>query len=425
MQMAITRCAAVIILSVGDASGDDWPQFRGPNRDSVWSEVGILQNFPADGLKIRWRASVGAGHASPVVSSGRVYVTDFETQKPKARERVHCYDEKSGKSLWTYRDEVDYPASFNPKNPSGPCPTPIVEAGYLFTLGTTGHLVCLDTNKGEVVWKKILGKEYHLVESPNLTPCPLIEGDLLIVLIGGKPGACVVAFDKRTGREVWRALDDPARAFSSPIVISAGGKRQLIVWTPKGVTSLDPSTGQLWWREELVTREDYAGAAPVFQGDHLLVSGLMFQLDREKPVASVLWPERKSLSLRILSNTCMPLIQGGEIYAGKISGRFVCLDRRTGRQLWETDKVTNQQNYASIHLTPNGNSVLLFTDQGDLIRARLDRVGYHELSRVHLVDPTFLVGGRKVVWAPPAFANGHIFARSGKELICASLEAKP
>jgi outer membrane protein assembly factor BamB len=253
----------------------------------------------------------------------------------------------------------------------------------------------------------------------------LVEGRLLIALICGKPGACVVAFDKRTGKEIWRALSDPPHAFSSPTVISAGGKRQLILWTPKGVTSLNPVTGKTWWREELVTREDYAVATPVRHGDLLLVSGLMFQLDRDKPAASVLWPETKALSLRVLSHTCMPLILGGRVFAGKIGGRFVCLEARTGRQVWETDKVTPLGNGGTIHLTLNGDSVLIFTDQGNLIRARLDEEGYHELSRVRLIEPDYHFGDRKVVFAPLAFANRHVFARNDEELVCASLAAKP
>lgn len=407
------------------AWSEDWPQFRGLNRDGVWSETGILQSFPAEGLKIRWRATVGGGHSSPVVAGGRAYVTDLEAKKPEAWERVHCFDEKTGQPLWVYRDEVDFPQSFDPENPTGPCPTPIVEADRLFTLGSTGHLVCLDTQAGGVVWKKVLSHEYGVIDRPNITPCPLIEGNLLIVVIGGKPGACVVAFDKRTGVEAWRALDDPPRAFSSPIVISAGGERQLIVWTPSAVTSLNPATGKTWWREELVTREDNAGSAPVFQGDLLLISGLMFQLEPDRPAATAIWPERKTQALRILSNTCMPLIQGEEIYAANMFGRLICLDSRTGKQLWETDNVTGPEKYGAIHLTPNGESALLYTDQGNLIRARLDRAGYDELSRVHLVDPTFLVRGRKLVWAPPAYANGHVFARNHKELICASLLTTP
>ncbi len=403
----------------------DWAQFRGPNRDSVWNETGILESIPTEGLKIRWRAAVGAGNSSPVVARGRVFVTDTLVEKPKAYERVHCFAEKTGKTFWTYSDEVDCPPSFDQKNPSGPCPTPIAEGSRVFTLGATGNLLCLDARNGRLIWKRNLGQDYGLEKFPELTACPLIEGDLLIVVICGKPGACVVAFEKRTGKEVWRALNDLPHAFSSPIVISAGGKRQLIVWTPRAVTSLNPTTGQTWWREELVTREDYAVATPVSLDDRLLVSGLMFQLDRNKPAASVLWPETKALSLRVLSHTCMPLILGEHVYAGKMGGHFVCLDTGTGKQVWETDKVTPPGNGGTMHLTLNGDSVLIFTDQGDLIRARLDAEGYHELSRVRLIEPDYHFGERNVVFAPLAFANRHVFARNIHELICASLAAKP
>jgi hypothetical protein len=163
----------------------------------------------------------------------------------------------------------------------------------------------------------------------------------------------------------------------------------------------------------------------VCRGDLLLVSGLMFQLDRDKPAASVLWPQTKAWPPRVLSHTCMPLILGEHVFGGKLSGHPVCLEARTGKQLWQTDQVTGLGNGATIHLTPNGDSVLLFTDQGNLIRTRLDGEGYHELSRVRLIEPDYPFGGRKVVWAPLAFANRHVFARNGHELICASLAAKP
>jgi outer membrane protein assembly factor BamB len=207
-------------------------------------------------------------------------------------------------------------------------------------------------------------------------------------------------------------------------VISAGRKRQLIVWTPKAVTSLNPATGKVWWREELVTREDYAVATPVSLGDLLVISGLMFQLDRHKPAASVLWPEAKTLSLRVLSHTCMPMILGEHVFAGKIGGRLVCLEPRTGKQSWETDKVTALGNGGTMHLTLNSDSILLFTDEGILIRARLDAAGYHELSRVHLIEPDYQFGARKVVFAPLAFADRQVFSRNNEELICTSLASK-
>ncbi len=422
----------MIALALGPpatAGAGDWPQFRGPNRDSVWNESGILQTFPAGGLTIRWRAPVGAGQSSPVVAGGRVYVTDSELKKPKTWERVHCFDERTGKALWTISDEVDYGAqAFEEQrldSPPGPCPTPIAAAGRVFTLGATGHLLCVDARKGTLIWKRILSQDYQMIESPNLTSCPLIEGGLLIVVVGGKPGACVVAFDPRTGKEVWRALEDRPRVFSSPIVIRAGGRRQLIVWTPEAVTSLNPATGRTWWREALITPEYEAVATPVFQGGRLLISGLMFKLDRDKTAAAVLWPASRGLSLRVLSNTCMPLILGDFVFAGTMGGHLVCLDARTGERIWETDRVTGAAHGAAIHLTANGGSVLIFTDEGNLIRARLDEQGYHELSRVRLIDPDYQFGARKVVWPPLAFAHRQVFARNQREVLCASLAARP
>jgi outer membrane protein assembly factor BamB len=126
-----------------------------------------------------------------------------------------------------------------------------------------------------------------------------------------------------------------------------------------------------------------------------------------------------------LSNTSTPLLQGDHVYSAKSSGELVCLDARTGEQLWETDKVTGLKSGASINLTPNGNAVWLFTDEGNLIRAHLTPEGYHELSRAHLLEPTSPYSGRMFAWVPPAYANRHVYARNDKELVCASLAADP
>ena len=120
----------------------------------------------------------------------------------------------------------------------------------------------------------------------------------------------------------------------------------------------------------------------------------------------------------------MPMILGEHVFAAKIGGHLVCLDARTGKQVWETDKAVTPGHGATIHLTLNGDSVLLFTDQGDLVRTRLDREGYHEISRAHLIEPDFQFGDRTIVWAPLAFANKHVFARNFHELVCASLAAE-
>ena len=406
------------------AGAEDWPQWRGPNRDGVWSEAGIRRTFPTNGLKVRWRAPVGWGWSSPVVAHGRVFVTDAELLKPSARERILCFEETTGKPLWIYAYEASYPeGAFAPGQGYGPSATPIVEAGKVYMLGGNGHVHCLDARKGTLLWEKNLGKDYRVGQSA-CRASPLIEGNLLILFTGAKPGACVIALDKNTGKEVWKALDESV-SNSSPLVIRAGGKRQLIVWTCESVTSLNPATGEIWWREAMVTSNNDAIPTPVIQKNRLLIGGLMMELNAGHPAASVLWPETRAASKRILSNTSTALMQGDYVFSAKSSGELICLEAGTGQQVWQTNSVTDLKTGASIHLTPGGEAVFLFTDKGDLIRAQLTPEGYREISRARLLEPTAPFGSRKCAWAAPAYANRHVFARSDAELVCASLAAKP
>ena len=400
----------------------DWPQWRGPNRDGMWNETGIMQSFPHDGLKVAWRTPVGRGWSSPVVAQGRVIVTDVEIARSKATERVLCFDERTGKLLWSHRYGVEYPEwALNP-NAGGPRATPIFRDGRLFTLGALGHLNCLNATSGEPIWKKNLALEYKVKEFTGITASPLIEDELLILYICGKPAACVVAFDKNSGKEAWRALDD-SFTYSSPIILTAAGRKQLIVWTQEAVTSLDPKTGQTLWREQLRTPGDQAVSTPVFANHRLLIGGLMFKLDADKPAASVLWPETKSVMKRILSNTSTALLRGEHVFSAKTSGELVCLEAGTGREIWKTNTVTALKTGSSIHLTPCGEAMFLFTDRGDLIRAHITPQGYQEISRAHLIEPTSPFGSGKCAWTPPAYANRHVFARNDAELVCVSLAA--
>jgi outer membrane protein assembly factor BamB len=330
----------------------------------------------------------------------------------------------TGKALWKHVYDVAYEDwAFDPAQEIGPVATPIAENGRVYSLGRLGHLFCFDARTGDVIWQRNLTKDYGIGFAPG-APSPLIDGDLLILFIGGKPDAGVVALHKHTGTEVWKALDE-VLTFSSPIVIVSGGTKQLIVWTQESVTSLDPATGTTWWRQRLLTSADYAVSTPAFHKDRLLIGGLMLQLDSDKPAAKVLWPASRAPSRRIFSHTSTALFRGDFVYSAKSSGELICVEASTGNQIWESTKVTDLKNGASIHLTPNGDSVLLYTNQGELIRAQLSPQGYKEISRVAVLQPTFPFAGRNVAWAAPAFANRRIYARSGKELVCASLAATP
>ena len=409
-------CMIGLLLSAISARADDWPQWRGPNRDGVWHETGILETFPAGGLKVRWRAPVGPGYSSPVVAEGRVFVTDCELgpkEKRQAKERVHCFDEASGQLLWAYSYEVKYPDYAWPPDADpgqGPAPTPIVKDGKVYTVGGMGHLFCFDTLEGKVLWTKDrLNGDFCIRGSP------LIEGDLLIVPkgYGVSKGTGIVAFNKDSGKEIWTALEDGGYN-SSPLVIAAGGKRQLIVPSMRWVTSVDPATGKIYWQEKFAC----GIPTPIVSQDRLLVNGLMLKLDPDKPAVSVLWPARKPDAQ--LSDTTTAIFRGDLILSHKQTNLLVCLEANTGKELWETDKVPS-----SMHaLTLCGDGVFVFTDTGELIRADLTAQGYKEVSRTALIKPT-TKDGTLVTYAAPAYANRQVFARNDEELICASLAAEP
>jgi outer membrane protein assembly factor BamB len=421
----LVAAVCTLLVASSDARAEDWPQWLGPRRDGVWRETGILQTFPAAGLKIRWRAKVGLGYSGPVVSEARVYVTDRQPS-PEEIERVLCFAEETGQPLWSYA----YPCSYRGIGyRSGPRAAPTVHQGKVYALGATGHLCCLDAATGKVIWKKDLAREYA-AKPPRwgMSAAPLVEGDLLIVCAGGEPDACIIAFDKNTGQERWKALDDRP-TYSAPIALTFAGRRQVIVWTGDAVTSLDPRNGKSYWRIPYRLRggAPIAVATPVLCDDLLLVvsfeSGAkLLRLERTKPAASIVW-ETKAGPTSLMGT---PLFGDGHFYVADNYGEFQCTEAATGKLIWTTRKPTGETKWGeSVHLTPNGDRVFLFNDRGQLILAKLGRDGYREISRVSLIEPT--IGAkeeRAVAWAHPAYANKHVIVRNDKELLRASLAAE-
>lgn len=400
---------------------EDWPQWRGPNRDGVWT--GKAFSFPREGLAVRWKASAGGGYSSPVVADGRAYVFDADLQRPRAWERLRCFNLKNGQLLWAQSNAVTYPDwAFTSNNPGGPNATCIVEDGNIYSIGANGDLFCRDVRQGKLIWGTNLTQSCGLRDYAAITPSPLIEGELLITVPGGDSKATVVAFNKKSGKEQWRALND-SWTYSSPIIITAGGKRQLIVWTQNGVRSLDPTSGNIFWREEIKSPGDMTISTPVFQEGHLLAGGLMFQLAPATTDHKILWPENRVPTKRIFSNTSTPLIRGDFVYTATIAGKLICLEAKTGRPVWETNSVTLPGNGSSMHLTTVDDSVLIFTDQGNLIQARLDGSGYKEIQRAQVIEPLYSFAGKKVAWVPPAFADGVALFRNDTEIKCVRLKS--
>jgi outer membrane protein assembly factor BamB len=406
----------------------DWPQWRGPGRDGVWSEDPVVGQFPGAGLPIRWRAEVGPGYSGPTVAAGRVFVMDRQTS-PREIERVLCLDAATGKTIWRHEyacpyEKVQYTA--------GPRASVTVDQDLAFSLGTMGHLLCLKVTDGQVVWGKDLRAEYQ-VAMPiwGIASSPLVEGDLVIVQAGGRPGACLIAFDKRSGKERWRALDDRA-SYSSPIVVDQADKRVLVCWTGDRVVGLDPHTGGVFWQVPFKPRQMVINTAtPVFQSHHLFLSGfydgsLLLRLDPNELKVEKVWQrcgqsEQVTEALHCLIST--PLIQGDFIYGVDSYGQLRCLSLQTGDRVWEDLSLVPKARWANIHLVRHGAQVWMFNERGELIITELSPQGCRQISRTRVIEPTLEQLDQRggVCWSHPAFADRCIFARNDKELACADL----
>ena len=431
-------------LMAATAQADDWPQWLGPDRDAVWRETGILQKFPAGGPVVRWRTPIGGGYSGPAVANSRVYVTDrwlapgaqnptnqFERSAVRGGERVLCLDATTGQIVWQHKYECPYTVSY----PAGPRTTPVVDHGKVYTLGTEGNLLCLDAATGKVIWERNFKQDFHVpVPIWGFSANPLIDGNKLICLVGG-PGTGVVAFDTATGRELWRALSANEPGYSSPIIIKAGSQRLLIVWSPAELAALNPETGAVAWSEPFAVRNGLTVATPYYKDNQLLITAffngsLMLRLNPNQPAATVLWrgqrdDEKNTDGLHGIM--CTPFIEAGYIYGVCSYGQLRCLKAETGERVWETLAATTADGkptrWANAFLVKNGDRFFINNELGDLIIAKLDPQGYHEISRTHLLEPTNTAGGRLVVWSHPAYADRCIFARNDREIICASLAA--
>ena len=412
-------------ITLQTSRAEDWPQWRGPQRDGVWRETGILEKIPAAGLKMRWRARVGGGYSGPAVAGGRVFVSDRQAD-PEV-ERVLCFDEATGEQLWAHSYPCDYEGL---EYGAGPRATPTVHDGKVYTLGAKGHLFCLRASGGEVLWKKDLVAEYDALPPRwGVSAAPLVVDDLLIVCAGGRPDASVIAFDRNTGEQRWKALGD-GPAYSAPIMVEAGGTQQVIVWTADHIAGLNPTTGEVFWKGPYKSLDGglQAIASPVLRNQHLLFLGafsgrsLMMKLDPKEPTASVLWQTRKKPS----TSFSTPLFLSDQhFYASLSGGVFGCLDAATGDEIW-TDRapIALDRLDGSVHITPNEDRVFLFNQKGHLITAILTPQGYEETGRCLLLEPAAAYRASDPVnWAHPAYANRCVFARSDRELICASLAA--
>ena len=340
--------------------------------------------------------------------------------------------------------------------PDGPRAAVTIAGGRAYSLGTMGHLRCLDAKSGELIWKKDPGADYN-IQRPvfGVSTSPLVEGDLVIVQIGEKPDGTIVAWDKATGEERWRAFEDLV-SYSSPIVIEREGRRVLICWTGEHLAGLDPTNGEIYWKLETPPNRGVINIAdPVIDGDRIFLSAFydgsyMLRLKEDGLGVNTIWQrkgrnERRTDALHAINST--PILWKDEVYGADSYGEFRGLDAATGDRLFEDLSIVPRSRWATVHTVRNGDRHWLFNEKGELIIAELTPQGVRQISRALLIEPTdgqysgtysqvrkateaaadtneqisMFSKTSGVVWSHPAYANKHVFVRNDNWLVCADL----
>jgi outer membrane protein assembly factor BamB len=383
---------------------------------------------------VLWTRKLGTGYAMPSISQGKLY--HFERVVNTAR--LICCDATSGKELWTFAYPTIYRDKYNYNG--GPRCCPVIDGNRVYLHGVEGMLHCVTADKGEILWKIDTIKQFGVVQNFfGVGSTPIVEGDLLIVVIGGSPpksdaiedfmklegnGSGVVAFDKLTGKIRWQ-LSNELAGYSSPVVASVNGKRKGFAFTRGGLLGFEPKTGKqdffFPWRADVL--ESVNAANPVIVGDRVLISetygpGAVFlQLQNGDP--KVLWsdarkpPRDKSL----MAHWATPIERDGYVYG--CSGRhdtnaeLRCIELATGKVMWSQPELTRTS------LLMVDDHFICLGEDGILQLLRVNPKKYDVVSEVELLDPqTNRPLLRSPCWAAPILSHGRLFVRGDDRLVC-------
>jgi outer membrane protein assembly factor BamB len=405
----------VLLACAAGVQTGDWPQWLGPKRDGSTTEK-VAAWTEKEPPRVLWREAVGQAFSSPVVAGGRVFV--HACVKDKDEEEVVAFDAATGKELW--RDRYARPP-FKSVLGNGPRATPTVAGKRLYTIGINGLLSCYDVETGKRLWQVDLYREFK-ADLPAFAVCcsPLVVGNRVIVSVGGK-GRCVVALHADTGEVQWQVLDDAAST-SSPVLF-AGGERprgaapDVVFMTPLRLVGLDPLDGTLRWEHPMIFQPRGTSPTPLAVGDKMVAStqahgavAVRVGKKEDKPVAEAAWQNKETKSyfssgvtvgdlLILVTNTTDPLP----------AAALTCLEAKTGTQLWSKEKVGYF--HAGVIRTGDG-KLLVLNDAGLLTLLDVDAKGAREVARAKACGGTLV---------SPALADGRLYVRDDKELICLQL----
>lgn len=391
--------------TVTAAAAPYWTDFRGPGRDGHYRERPIRTAWPAQGLTPVWKQPVGGGYASFVIAGGRA----FTIEQRGDQEVVAAYDLPSGREVWTNQ----WSAAFSElMGGDGPRATPTWSDGHLYALGARGELRCLNEATGRTVWRiNILEDNGATNLQWGMAASPLIVDDTVVVLPGGPNGRSVVAYDRRTGTRVWSALDD-RQAYSSPMLVTLGGVRQILVLSASRLMGLTPENGKLLWEHPWVTQFDVNASQPlvvapdrVFISSGYGVGAAVLELARNGDALAVREVWR---NIRMKNQFTSSVLHEGFVY-GLDEAILACVDVATGDLKWKGGRYGyGQVMLASGHL-------IVLTEDGDMALVRATPERHQEFVRFPVLD------GK--TWNHPAMAGGYLLVRNLKDM--AAFDLRP
>ena len=396
-----------LIWLAGSAPAADWPQFLGPSRDGTCSNSDLANTWPAGGPPVIWKKEVGQGFSGPVVWHGKLILFHRVGDK----EIVECLDAKTGNRAWV----ADYPTAYQDDFgfDEGPRATPTVVNGNVYTLGAEGMLNCWDLATGRNAWRVDTKKDFTAGKGFFGIACsPLVEGQSVILNVGGEHGAGVCAFEASTGKLLWKATDDEA-SYSSPVAVTIRGKRQALVFTRAGLVSLDPASGNVLFRFPWRSRMNASvnAATPLVVDDQIFLSAsyntgaVLLRLTDAGP--QKIWSGDNILS----NHYATSVYRDGFLYG--FDGRqetgpsLRCVELKTGKVRW------SEENFGAGTLMLAGNRLLILTEKGELIAAPATPDGFKSAARAQVLP----FGSR----AYPALADGFYYARGKGKLVCVDL----
>jgi outer membrane protein assembly factor BamB len=400
--------ALVIVLAPTASRADDWPQFLGPTRNGVSAEKGLAASWPRDGPPILWQRDVGEGFSGPVVAGDHL----IAFHRVGDQEVVECLHAATGKPLWKFAYATGYVDALGKGD--GPRSTPMIIGSRVVTLGAEGMLTCLDLEKGTQEWSRSLHKSYKVPPSYfGVGTSPIVADGMVLVNVGAK-GAGVVAFRLEDGTEVWKATDD-GPSYSSPVVTSVGKQHLAVFFTRYGANVLDVKTGALRYSQKWRARYDASvnAATPLVIGDRLFFStcyetgALLLKLKADGS-AEEAWQGEDVMDNHY--NTA--IFHDGHLYG--IHGRqektpdFRCVDLATKKVAWE------KKRYGCATMVLADGRLIVLTEAGDLVLVEATAQAYRELARARVFD----AGPCR---AQIALANGKLYARDQKKLVCFNL----